>query len=103
MAKAANRLIDVEREGGTDISDMPDPPTYVIADGRHEQPQSTPENSLRPSLGDPHFGDSSGPLVSMYSKTTEEADSRGADRCQKDAEAILVFVSLLYQFSYHRA
>jgi len=102
MAKAASQLIDVEREGGTDISDMPDPPTYM-ADGRHEQPQSTPENSSRPSLGDPHFGDSSGPLVSMYSKTTEEADRRCADRCQKDAEAILVFVSPLYQFSYRRA
>jgi len=34
----------------------------------------------------------------MYSKITEEADNRGADRCQRDAEAILVFVSLLISF-----
>ena len=95
MAKAASQLIDVEREGGRDISGKPDPPTYVA---RREQPQSIPENASRPSLEDPHFGDSSGPLVSMYSKITEEADNRGADRCQRDAEAILVFVSLLISF-----
>jgi len=97
MAKAASRLIDVEREGGTDISGEPDPPTYV-ADGRLEQPQSIPENASRPSQRDPHLGDSSGPLVSIYSKITEEADNRGADRCQRDAEAILVFVSPLISF-----
>ena len=102
MAKAASRLIDVEREGSTDISDAPDPPIYGT-DGRHKQPRSTPENSSRPSLGGPHFGDSSGPLVSMYSTITEDADNKGADRCQRDAEAIMVFVSRLYQLSYYRA
>lgn len=39
----------------------------------------------------------------MYSTITEDADNKGADRCQRDAEAIMVFVSRLYQLSYYRA
>jgi hypothetical protein len=39
------------------------------------------------------FFDYSGPLCNMYSKTTEEEDNKMADRWQKDAYGILIFVS----------
>ena len=39
----------------------------------------------------------------MYTKITEDADNKGADRCQRDAEAIMMFVSRLYQLSNHHA
>jgi hypothetical protein len=39
------------------------------------------------------FGDSSGPLFSLYSKIAEEEDNKGTDRWQKDADGILIFVS----------
>ncbi|KAI0287597.1 hypothetical protein BC826DRAFT_1108289 [Russula brevipes] len=40
------------------------------------------------------FGDSSGPLFSMYSKTMMDEDVTGAERCQKDADAVLIFAGL---------
>ena len=39
------------------------------------------------------LGDSSGPLFSIYSKTEEEHDIKRAERHQKDAEGIVIFVS----------
>ena len=38
--------------------------------------------------------DSSGPLFSMYSKFAEKDDNKMTDRWQKDADGILIFVSL---------
>ena len=37
--------------------------------------------------------DSSGPLFSIYSKIVEEDDNKRAERQQKDAEGIVLFVS----------
>jgi hypothetical protein len=64
-------------------------------DDRHEQPQAvTVQNQpLRPPQGESNFGDSSGPLFSLYSKITEEEDNKMTDRWQKDADGILIFVS----------
>jgi hypothetical protein len=39
-----------------------------------------------------NFSDSSGPLYHMYIKMTEEEDEKMADRWQKDADGILLFV-----------
>ena len=44
------------------------------------------------------FGDSSGSLFSIYSKTKEEYDNKRAERHQKDAEGIVIFVSPYFCF-----
>jgi hypothetical protein len=52
-----------------------------------------------------NFGDSSGPLFSIYSKAAEEEDNKMVERWQKDADGILIFVSphiviyILYLFT----
>jgi hypothetical protein len=43
--------------------------------------------------GGSNFGDSSGPLFSIYSKAAEEEDNKMVELWQKDAEGILIFVS----------
>jgi hypothetical protein len=40
-----------------------------------------------------NFGDSSGPLFSLYSKIAEEQDNKMTHRWKKDADGILIFVS----------
>jgi hypothetical protein len=39
-----------------------------------------------------NFGDSSGPLFSIYSKTAEEEDNKNAESWKNDADGILIFV-----------
>ena len=46
----------------------------------------------QPLQGESNFGDSSGPLFSMYSKAAEEEDNKMVERWQKDADGILFFV-----------
>ena len=43
--------------------------------------------------GGSNFGDSSGPLFSIYSKAAEDEDNKMVERWQKDADGILFFVS----------
>lgn len=61
------------------------------------QTQSAPNQSsqplAQPSKEEPSFGDSSGPLFSIYSKAAEEEDNKMVKRWQKDADGILIFVS----------
>jgi hypothetical protein len=45
------------------------------------------------NLGQPNFWDSSTPLFSMYSKIAEEEDNKMAERWNRDADVILIFVS----------
>src|SRR6266851_4862691 len=78
MSQPANKQTDPER--GNSIQD--DPPVV--------QP---PSAQNQPSQGDSNFGDSSGPLFSLYSKIAEEEDNKMTDRWQKDADGILIFVS----------
>ena len=47
----------------------------------------------QPLPGESNFGDSSGPLFSIYSKAAEEEDNKMVERWQKDADGILIFVS----------
>jgi hypothetical protein len=49
--------------------------------------------SNQPSQRESIFGDSSGPLLSVYSKAAEDEDNKMVDRWQKDADGILFFVS----------
>ena len=46
----------------------------------------------KPLQGESKFGDSSGPLFSIYSKAAEEEDNKLVKRWQKDADGILIFV-----------
>ena len=61
-----------------------------ITDAQRDDPQSAQNQSLQ---GESIFGDSSGPLFSMYSKAAEEEDNKMVGRWQKDADGILIFVS----------
>jgi hypothetical protein len=61
-----------------------------IADDSREHPTTTPSQPLQ---GESNFGDSSGPLFSMYSKAADEEDNKMVERWQKDADGILIFVS----------
>ena len=65
----------------------------MVVTGSPDQPQSTHD----PSLLSPQEGsddrDSSWPLYAMYSKIAQEEDNNDAERRQKDADGILVFVS----------
>ncbi|KAH9989154.1 hypothetical protein BJV77DRAFT_948811, partial [Russula vinacea] len=48
----------------------------------------------QPSQGESNFGDSSEQLFSLYSKASEEEDSKMAESWQKDADGILIFTGL---------
>jgi hypothetical protein len=61
-----------------------------IADDRSDYPVST---SNQPLQGESNFGDSSGPLFSIYSKAAEDEDNKMVERWEKDADGILIFVS----------
>jgi len=100
MTQPANRETDPERGDGG-IQAIPGIvaisclclrkfSTCKVYHGRHEQPQ---HQSTRPPQGESNFGDSSGPLFSLYSKIAEEDDNKMTDRWQKDADGILIFVS----------
>ena len=54
-----------------------------IVDDRRDQPLQ----------GESNFGDSSGPLFTIYSKAAEDEDKKMVDLWQKDADGILFFVS----------
>jgi hypothetical protein len=61
-----------------------------IVDDRRDHPTTTSNQSLQ---GESNFGDSSGPLFSIYSKAAEDEDNKMVERWQKDADGILIFVS----------
>lgn len=83
-----------------------EPPRYVVdpsqliisqtrkVDDHPEQSQSAPNQLSQSTQGEPNFGDSSEPLFSIYSKNAEEEDNKTAERWQKDADGVLIFVSL---------
>jgi hypothetical protein len=54
------------------------------------------QNQVSQGQANLNFTDSSGPLFNMYIKMAEEEDNKMADRWQKDADGILIFVSFLY-------
>jgi hypothetical protein len=67
-----------------------------ITGGQRDNPGDNPlrQSAPNPSLQAEYiFGDSSGPLFSMYSKAAEEEDNKMVERWQKDADGILIFVT----------
>ncbi|KAH9989388.1 hypothetical protein BJV74DRAFT_922893, partial [Russula compacta] len=69
-----------------------DPETGNVAADRHlNRPVPGPTQL---SQGESNFGDSSGPLFTLYSEIAEEEDNRMAERWQKDAEGIIIFNGL---------
>ena len=60
--------------------------------GHHNVPQSAQNQTSHEHT---NFSDGSGPLFNMYVKMAEEEDNKIADRWQKDADGILIFVSPL--------
>ncbi|KAH9978304.1 hypothetical protein BJV74DRAFT_143291 [Russula compacta] len=73
------------------LRQQPDAANINERDGFPDQPPSTQN---QPSQGGSNFGDSSGPLFSMYSKFAEEEDNKMTDRWTKDADGILIFTGL---------
>ena len=55
--------------------------------------RSTPNQQLRPPPEESDLGDISGSIYSQYSELAEGEDNNMAERCQKDADGILFFVS----------
>ena len=49
-------------------------------------------NSSQPSHGESNIRDSSAPLFTIYTKISEEEDNKMAERWQKDADGIIIFV-----------
>ena len=67
---------------------------YMVVTGGHpDQPRSIRDPSLLSSQEGSDDRDSSWPLYAMYSKIAQEEDNNDAERRQKDADGILVFVS----------
>jgi hypothetical protein len=71
-----------------------------MVDGHLDQHQSTPNQSLQSSLDEsdieyeePIFRDSSWPLYSMYSNIAEDEITKMVERCQRETDGTLVFVS----------
>jgi hypothetical protein len=62
-----------------------------ITDGPRDLPSDSAPN--QPSQRESNFGDSSGKLFSMYSNVSKDEDDKMVERWQKDADAILIFVS----------
>ena len=68
--------------------------TMCIADERPDHPIDHPvTTSDQPLQRESNFGDSSGPLFSIYSKAADDEDNKMVERWQKDADGILIFVS----------
>src|SRR6266851_1829241 len=68
-----------------------------MADGhasrpQHEAPPMSPQTSSAQAQEEPTYGDSSGPLFKIYSKSAEERDIRVFERWQKEADGIIFFV-----------
>ena len=69
-------------------------PQLRIAGGRQDDSREVPgTTSNQPLQRESIFGDSSGPLFSIYSKAAEDEDNKMVERWQKDADGILIFVS----------
>jgi hypothetical protein len=103
MSQLPSRLTDPERgdsiQSGTGILAIRTPwlrgfTAFKVDDNdSFEQPSSASNQPLQPGQGESNFGDSSGPIFSMYSKLAGEEDDEMVDRWQKDADGILIFVS----------
>ena len=86
-------------EPGMSPVNLMSPPNFqlCIVDDPRDHPMTTSNQALQ---GRSNFGDSSGPLFSVYYKAAEDEDNKMVERWQKDADGILIFVSLVSAFVY---
>jgi hypothetical protein len=95
MSRTIRQDRDIEEGKNPGVCYRPILPKFTIVnkiDGDRTLP--APNQASQPSRGESSsFGDSSGPLFSIYSKAAEEEDNKMAERWQKDADGILFFVS----------
>jgi hypothetical protein len=71
--------------GGVMPLNFPRPLSADTRTNSHQMEQNQEQQS--------EFADSSGPFFTMYREMTEEEDNKMAERWQKDAEGIIIFVS----------
>jgi hypothetical protein len=94
MSQTDHRAIDATEEvNDTGMLPTTQPSLHQLharVDEHHYPPQLA-ENQTQKGQSD--FGDSSGPLFSMYAKMAEEEDSKMVERWNADADGILIFVS----------
>lgn len=67
----------------------------VLLGVHHSRSRSASNHS---SQVESNFGDGSAPLFSIYSIMAEKDDNKRAERWQKDAQGILIFVSPRFPF-----
>ena len=65
----------------------------IVIESHGSQPEVAQAQLPRPRQEEHHFCDDSWPLYSMYSKFAQEEDDKIAERCQRNADGMLVFVS----------
>ena len=66
---------------------------HIVDDHQNDRRNDPVTTSNQPLQGESNFGDSSGPLFSIYTKAAEDEDKKLVERWQKDADGILIFVS----------
>ena len=84
MSRAAGQL-DPEKATDTGISIVPSESLLLLS-----QPIDDRDRLFKRELD---YGDSSWPLYSMYSKIAQQDDNMLAERCQRDTNGTMVFVS----------
>jgi hypothetical protein len=67
------------------------PSLTVIVDGQSNQHPSAPFQPPHEKV-DANVGDSSGTVFTLYSNIVEDDDNKMAERWQKDADGIIIFV-----------
>ena len=114
FSRCPNLTIKIQREGGSLVSiisatsaffhllKFTDVCTGSTADDYLNQPPpSAPTPSQQPlPQGESNFGDSSAPLFTTYTKISVEEDKEMAERWQKDADGIIIFVRLTFTFHF---
>jgi hypothetical protein len=65
---------------------------YTVVDGHHNQHHSTP-NQLLWSSQESEFRESAWPLYSIYSNIADDEINKMVERCQRNTNGILIFVS----------
>ena len=67
----------------------------TVVDSHSDQSRSTPNQSLWTSSEElePEFRDSAWPLYSIYSNIAEDEINKMIERCQRNTDGTLIFVS----------
>ena len=66
----------------------------IVIESHGSQPEVAQAQLSQPRQEEPHhFCDSSWPLYSMYSKFAQEEDDKITERCQRNGDITMIFVS----------